>query len=412
MRIVVTTPNWTLNGVNTFNASLVRRLRARGHEVTLLLTGSVWRDDKPIPLPADLEAVTLQVPLFATWGARWRALRRYLETVAPCVYLPNHDVAHSAISPVLASAVGIVGVVHSDDSQHYEHVRRLGRWWNAAVGVSTAVTERVRGFPELGGARVEHIPYGVEVTPVPRDARLREGPLRILYAGRLEAQQKRTGMLLDIAEALHVRRVAFTMTLAGDGPMRPQLEARARRLACAGAVHFAGTVAFDAMGALYREHDAFLLPSAFEGLPLALLEAMGDGVVPVVSDIASGIPEIVRHGENGYRIPGDDVEAFAGVLARLAADRASCGAMGERARQTVLAGPYDIGTMAVRYEALLADVWDDVRTRRYVRPPGPILPPPSLDWRSHVRAPLAALRDQLVGPVAVRAAPVGARGDT
>src|SRR5207237_10762962 len=71
MRVVVTSPVWTLNGVNTFSASLVRALRDRGVDASLLLTGVDWRDPKPLPLPADLPITSLALPAVATWPARW-----------------------------------------------------------------------------------------------------------------------------------------------------------------------------------------------------------------------------------------------------------------------------------------------------------------------------------------------------
>lgn len=401
MRVVVTSPNWTLNGVNAFNATLARGLRQRGHDVTLLLTGSMWRDDKPLPLPGDLAIEQLALPAVATWPARWNALHRYLERAAPCVYLPNHDVAHSGISPTLSSRIGILGIAHSDDPQHYEHAGRLMPWWNAVVGVSETIVQALHRLPHASGVRVEHIAYGVEVTPAAPmrlTATIHEGEgLRILYAGRLEERQKRVSDLVAIAQALRGRGVAFSCTIAGDGPARAALEARIADAGVGERVRLVGTVPLERMAALYRAHDVFLLPSAFEGLPLVLLEAMAEGCVPVASDVASGVPELVRDGENGFRVAIGDIETFAERLAFLSRDVATRMAMSQRARDRVASGPYGAHEMVGRYEALLEDIWVGVTTAQYARRPGGVLLPPGFDWRAHLRAPLAAIRQRLGG---------------
>lgn len=391
MRVIVTSPTWTLNGVNAFATTLVRRLRADGHDISLLLTGSMWRDVKPLPVPEDLRIEKLTLPILATWPARWEALRQHLERAAPCLYLPNHDVWHSGIAPVLSSHVGIIGIAHSDDPQHYAQARRLAPWWNATVGVSTVVADRLRTFPELTGTRVEHIPYGVDISDDGSDVVQRDpgAPLRIMYAGRLEEHQKRVGDLIAIATALQARGAVFMLTIIGDGVERATLEQRVQEQGLTGVIRFVGTVALDEMPTIFRAHDVFLLPSAFEGLPLAMLQAMGEGVVPVVSDVASGVPQLIVHGASGFRVAIGDIDGFAFRLATLAVDRVMCRSMGAAAREAVRAGLYGADVMTARYSSLLGEVWDDITSERYARPHGLIIPPPSLDWRANVRATLA-----------------------
>jgi glycosyltransferase involved in cell wall biosynthesis len=390
MRVIVTSPTWTLNGVNAFAATLVRRLGAEGHDITVLLTGSMWRDVKPLPVPEDLRIEQLALPSLATWPARWEALRQHLERAAPCLYLPNHDIWHAGIAPVLSSRVGIIGIAHSDDPQHYAQARRLAPWWNAAVGVSVVVAERLSTFPELTGTRVVHIPYGVDIADKVTDVPQRDpdAPLRIMYAGRLEQHQKRVGDLIAIAAVLRAHAVAFTLAIVGDGVERATLERRVQEQGLTGVIRFVGTVALDEMSKIFRAHDVFLLPSAFEGLPLAMLQAMGEGVVPIVSDVESGVPQLIVHGASGFRVAIGDIDGFAFRLATLAGDRVMCRTMGAAARDAVRTGLYGADVMTARYESLFGEVWDDIISARYARPYGAIIPPPALDWRANLRATL------------------------
>jgi glycosyltransferase involved in cell wall biosynthesis len=82
-------------------------------------------------------------------------------------------------------------------------------------------------------------------------------------------------------------------------------------------VAFTGALTPDACRARWPDHDVLVLPSYGEGLPLSLLEAMGAGVVPVVSDLASGIREVVDDGANGWLARPGQPDDFAAAIARL-----------------------------------------------------------------------------------------------
>src|SRR5437899_11582325 len=85
-------------------------------------------------------------------------------------------------------------------------------------------------------------------------------------------------------------------------------------------VQFRGTIPNAEVANVLREQDVYVLLSDFEGLPLSLLEAMAEGVVTVVSDLESGLREVVTP-ETGLRVPVGDVEAVARAIQHLAEDR-------------------------------------------------------------------------------------------
>jgi glycosyltransferase involved in cell wall biosynthesis len=82
--------------------------------------------------------------------------------------------------------------------------------------------------------------------------------------------------------------------------------------------------------------DAYLMTSDFEGLPIALLEAMASGLTPVTTD-AGGIPEVIEHGTSGFVVPRGDVPAIRQALTRvLDAEPGQRSAWGDAARQRVV----------------------------------------------------------------------------
>ncbi len=108
----------------------------------------------------------------------------------------------------------------------------------------------------------------------------------------------------------------------------------ADRLGLSELVHFLGHREDipDLLGAM----DIFVLPSHSEGVSLALLEAMAAGLPVIVSDVG-GLPEVVRHGENGLVIPVKDPQALAQALEKLLADPTYAHSLGESARREVKA---------------------------------------------------------------------------
>jgi glycosyltransferase involved in cell wall biosynthesis len=100
----------------------------------------------------------------------------------------------------------------------------------------------------------------------------------------------------------------------------------------------------------YIDQDVFVLPTRQEGFPVALLEAMSAGVVPVVSDIDSGVPEVVDD-RTGMRPRAGDIGAFADAIARLDRERGQLDVMSAAARGDV-AARFDVRDRVAAYQAL------------------------------------------------------------
>src|SRR5207247_7695263 len=107
------------------------------------------------------------------------------------------------------------------------------------------------------------------------------------------------------------------LIVAGDGELGAWLRDRAAALGLSARVHFLG-VRRD-VGNVLNASDVFVLPSLWEGLPLALVLAMGAGV-PVVSTTVGGIPEIVEDGRTGLLVPPADSAELGRGLSRLLTD--------------------------------------------------------------------------------------------
>jgi glycosyltransferase involved in cell wall biosynthesis len=135
---------------------------------------------------------------------------------------------------------------------------------------------------------------------------------RLVCVGRL-CEQKGQLRLLEALSRLAAEGVAFEMILAGDGPMRPAVEAAIRRLGLEGSVRITGWLSNDAIRKHLLDSRAMVLPSFAEGLPVVIMEALAVGR-PVLSTYIAGIPELVENGAHGWLIPAGSVEALAAAL--------------------------------------------------------------------------------------------------
>ena len=380
-RVIVGATYWTLNGVNVFSANLVRGLRARGIEAEILLTEQdterITITDAAMARPADVPMATLPVERWHSWGAHWGAMVRYLEDRAPCVYIPNSDWRHSCVCPLLSDDVRVAGVVHSDDPMHYDHVRRLGRYWNAIVTTSPAIRRKTLAIDPAYADRTQVIPIGVDIpSHPPRREPIDGAPLRVIYAGMLKQHQKRIFDLPKIIDAAVRRGLTLSVTIAGSGPQEDELRQACEPFVRQGIVHFAGLVEHSRLLALLETHDVFIMMSEFEGMPNALLEAMGRGVVPLVTDIESGIADVVRDGRNGHAVPVGDVVAFAERLEHLSRDSAHRRDAAALAYETVVNGKFRIADMVDAYARLCSDLIAPSGRVAFQRPRGTLSHPP------------------------------------
>ncbi|MEX3772724.1 glycosyltransferase [Pseudomonas sp. MYb118] len=173
---------------------------------------------------------------------------------------------------------------------------------------------------------------------------------RLVCVGRL-CEQKGQLLLMEAARILAAKGVAFEIVLAGDGEMRGQIEALIARHGLQAHVQITGWISSEQVRAHILGARAMVLPSFAEGLPVVIMEAMALRR-PVLTTYVAGIPELVRHGENGWLFPAGAVAELADVLEDcLAQPDDVLQRMGEAAYQRVLER-HDIDTEAAKLAAL------------------------------------------------------------
>ena len=167
---------------------------------------------------------------------------------------------------------------------------------------------------------IHTVPDGLDVTrfsPLPRDAH-REC-VRILTVGRLIPRKDFQLLIRALPQLIQNTTRDFEVEIVGDGPCRSTLVKLAKDLGVIHKVRFTGSVAYSELPEKYQSADIFALCSLAEGMPLALLEAMGSGL-PVVGSRVQGVEDVVMPGTNGYLFASGDVNALAKNLISLIND--------------------------------------------------------------------------------------------
>ena len=173
-----------------------------------------------------------------------------------------------------------------------------------------------RTLPRAMQRDVRLIPYGFEFQRFFRElprASAQGGPLRLVNVASFQ-KKKNQGFLLDVAEALDRRGVAFELHLLGDGETRAQLEAATRERGLASRVCFHGNV--DGVEQWLWRSDVYVHAAVYEPFGLVFLEAMAAGL-PIVSMDGKGNRDIVRSGVNGFLMQTPDPVLFAEKLLQI-----------------------------------------------------------------------------------------------
>lgn len=355
--IVLFSANYLPNigGIERFTEGLALALADLGNSVTIV-TNNVFNLE-PFELLRD-DVQIIRLPCFPLVGGRlpiprknkqFNDLLRRLES-QPCdgVLINARFYAHTFIGLSFSKKKGLEPIVLDHGSAYLTFGNK---YLDIAVrAYENAVTALVkRASPEfygISGKSVEWlkhfgidaqgvIPNSIDATAYRGQASMRrfraelsipDNRMLIAFTGRL-IPEKGIGLLIDMMRLLESEPV--DLVVAGDGPLRTQIEA-----AGLAHVHLVGRLDQPDIAALLKEADLFCLPTRSEGFSTSLLEAAACGTTSLVTDVG-GARELMPDGSYGFVEPNADPRAFADVVRHVLDDEVDVCEMGERCRRRV-----------------------------------------------------------------------------
>jgi len=308
----------------------------------------------------------------------WAAARRIATLLAPLaaagpVVVHTHSSKAGVVGRHAAASARAGPVVHT--LHGYGHAalpggpmralvlfgeRRMARHTDAFVAVSQSTIDTGRRLGLLGGKPVRLVRSGIDLADYARADGLRasaraglglppDAPV-VGLIGNLKPQKAPLDFI-ELAARVAVRRPEARFFLAGDGELRPAVEAAIARHGLGASLALLGWRRD--VAALLGALDVLVLTSAWEGLPRVCPQAMAAGR-PIVATAVDGIPEAVLHGRNGLLFEPGDVAAGAAHVLTLLDDPALRRHMGEAGRAA--AGEFASGRMITELERLYGDL--------------------------------------------------------
>ena len=339
-RILLVLTDLELGGAPLVARDLAGGLAARGYEMavaSLAGEGPVARDLRErgvatYPLGAR-DCWDLQVlPRLA------HLLQRYRPHVLHC-FLVHANV----IGRLVGTACGVQHIIAS------LHTCQQSTWWHpiaetltcrlsrTTICVSQSVAQHVRKSSHVPASRVRIIPNGIDfgrfanAQPLsPTSLGLDPDKQTILFVGRLDPVKRVKDLLTASVEI--IRKQAVQLLIVGDGCECKPLQNLAQNLGIAGDTHFLGTRRD--VERILKSADLLVLPSLWEGMPCALLEAMA-ARVPIAASRTSGVVDLIADGQTGLLFEPGDIGGIAGAVLRLLGDRGYADAMAVAAQDLV-----------------------------------------------------------------------------
>jgi glycosyltransferase involved in cell wall biosynthesis len=365
MRILFLSTSMGMGGADKQLQSAAQELRSRGHEVLIVSLTSLG--------PMGLEAQSLGIPTESLEMRRGFPDPRGLFRLVQLARAWKPDILHSHMvhANLMARALRLlvpIPVMVATIHNIYEG----GPLWMAAYRltnrlvdhmtiVSQAAADRFIGEGIVPREMLKVVPNGVDSdqfrVPAAARASLRrslevDGWFVWLAVGRFEIAKDYPNMLRAFVR-IRERQPRAVLLLVGRGSLQAETEALAQELGLGNAVRFLG-VRRD-VPEIMSAADGYLMSSAWEGMPMVLLEAAAAGL-PIVATRVGGNHEVVHEGETGFLVPPRDSEALGQAGLRLMElTEAQRRAMGERSRELIRAH-YSLSRVAEQWEDLYREV--------------------------------------------------------
>lgn len=348
MKILHIIPSLDTGGAEQITVNLAFAQKKLGHEAALccIMTppeiGALYQKTCDLGLPC-YYSYTKHEP---RPGAVLR-LRRLIRTFSPDA-VQSHLPRTNAVSAIAARLAGVRCVISTFHNPYIWKNKRQEKWGRFTSFLpdgffcdSNSIRERLivlyPGFEKNIRVVYPSLPFHEieasrkDMTDFRMGLRIGEKEKLIGIVARL-VDVKDHDTFIDAAQIVINEEKGIRFLIVGDGPQRECIENKIRERKLEGHIHVLGYVSN--LDIIWSQLDIFVLTSISEGFPLSILEALRAGI-PVVASCVGGIPEIIKHGENGFMSPPKQPQLFSQNIVRLIKDNILLENMRKNAQQSI-----------------------------------------------------------------------------
>ncbi|MDJ0531158.1 MAG: glycosyltransferase family 4 protein [Xenococcaceae cyanobacterium MO_207.B15] len=380
MKLTFCTYDWHnfFSGPNTWLRRLLPELRKRDIECEVLFINlSPPQECTLFPFLQSLGFVCKSIPEPHYTEQRVQWILTELAKNPPDVFVPDYVIpAFYAGKWIKEAGIPTVGVLRSDDDYYRgiaaEFVLGLPDYQLSSIVCVSRMLEKSIVQYNIPKILVERIPSGVplpaSVTSYPQTK------LKIAYLGRLVEVQKQISQVTH-ALCRAVKEIPNTeAVMYGDGADRPAVEQILQSEGAGLPIELVGAIANEQVQSHLLTCHVLVLLSDFEGLPVAVMEAMACGVVPICLQIDSGIPELIEHEVTGL-IVSDRGDDFVAAVRRLREEPELWQRLSQAARAKIEA-EYSFKICVDRYIKLFHKLQPNMGVARQINVPKQVKLPP------------------------------------
>lgn len=322
MKILQFINSLSYGGAETHLVRLCRSLSARGHQVTVVSMC------KPEAFVEDLQAIGIAVysldmrPGLPDPRAIIK-LARWVRHIRPDVVHSHiiHANILARVTRLLAPVPRLICTAHNthEGGRLLERMLRLtDRLCDMNTQVSAAGAARYLNVGIVPAGKMTHVDNGLDLSGVPTDDRLQTRHAMSLRhdfvwlaVGRLEEAKDWPNLIRAFSQLLATEQAQPQLLIVGDGSLKAEIHRLAEASAANERIHFLGLR--DDIAQLMRAADGYVMSSAWEGLPMVLLEA-GAAALPIVATDVGGNAEAVLDNVSGLLVPSRNDTALAGAM--------------------------------------------------------------------------------------------------
>ncbi len=319
MRILQLIQKQQLRGAEMFAAQLSTHLQNQGHEVLMV---SLQGGNADLPFSGDIISLdaNLNNRFFDFRG--WKKLAKIIQEFEPDIVQANAgDTLKYAIFSkklfrwnlpvVFRNASMVSSYIRNPISKAL--IRYLFSQTQRFISVSEFTQKDLIEKLAILTAQTTVIPIGIELKPIQKLDAFNNGKINLVHVGGFSFEKNHMGLLSIFKEAL-MQEAQLFLWLIGDGPLKKEVEAKAKEMGIETHIRFVGFVS-NPLDYIHSA-DMLLLPSIIEGLPGVIVEAFYCKT-PVIANNVGGISELINHNHTGYLLEKGNEKGFAAHIIKM-----------------------------------------------------------------------------------------------